>query len=79
MYDMDVIYMCGFHLAAQGQVIEFSIRGPSLYLPESFHLLLVSSSHTYPSSPAVGVVHLLCGHPGLGPAIRGDGESVFPA
>lgn len=57
----------------------YRLLGLLLYLLQSLHLLLVSPPESYPPSPAVGVVQLLCRHPRFGPAVRRDGDAVFPA
>lgn len=52
--------------------------GPA-YLPHGLHLCQVPPAEPYPAPPPVGVVHLLGRHPGLGFAVRGDGDAIFPA
>lgn len=49
------------------------------YLPHGLHLRQVPPAEPYPAPPPVGVVHLLGRHPGLGLAVRGDGDAVLPA
>lgn len=49
------------------------------YLPHGLHLRQVPPAQPHPAPAPVGVVHLLGRHPGLGLAVRRDGDAVFPA
>ena len=55
------------------------MRGVWRHLSQRLRLLHVAPSQSDPAPAPVGVVHLLSGDPGFGPAVGGDGEAVLPA
>jgi len=71
-----------FHTERRGHVpslLSPSSSRPPSYLPHGLHLREVPPAEPHPAPSPVGVVHLLSWHPGLGLAVRRDGDAVLPA